>query len=134
MKSKMDWEEKFYTDEAMDKILGAADNRMKEAVGIVHSQTQKILVGKRSGRWYGSHQASAPGEPPAKWTGDLKASVETETGREGGNVVGYIGTKSDYARPLEYGSTRILPRPWLKKSYDNVHQQIVSLFAKAWFS
>ena len=37
-----------------------------------------IQTGSRSGRLYGSHRASAPGEAPANLTGDLAASIRIE--------------------------------------------------------
>lgn len=64
---------------------------------------QKIRTGARSGRQYGSHRASAPGEPPANFSGKLadsyKAKLMTDDVRSSGN----LGSNLGYARTLEYG-------------------------------
>lgn len=65
-----------------------------------------------------THQASAPGEPPASWSGDYRKSITHGIAVEGDEVSGEVGTSVEYARILEYGGVtgrghlvRILPRP-----------------------
>ena len=52
---------------------------------------------------------SQPGQPPAVDTGRLRASI---THRIEGNVA-FVGTTVEYAAYLEYGTSRIEPRPFL---------------------
>lgn len=63
-----------------------------------------------SGRWYGPHQASAPGEPPAPDTGNLRASVIAEHHADGSSTVTESGPG---ARALELGAPErgLMPRP-----------------------
>lgn len=80
-----------------------------------------IRTGIRTGRIYGTHQASAPGEPPANWTGKLAVSV-------GSRVYGWsrmeFGEEAFYGRFLEHGTVKMEPRPHVgrtvnEKSKDN---------------
>lgn len=67
-----------------------------------------------SGKVYGKHQASAPGEPPAVDFGTLRSDVQTDflSGRFGGTVA-RVGFTLDKAPMLNYGTTRMAPRPFM---------------------
>ena len=78
----------------------------------------------RKGRRYATHQASAPGEPPAVDEGELRSSVtHNVTGRPGRDlpdpggsktlVKGYTGTNLEKGPYLEFGTSRMKARPWL---------------------
>ena len=56
---------------------------------------------------------SAPGEAPAVDTGRLRASITHRVEMESGEVVGYVGTNVEYAPYLEFGTTRMKPRPFM---------------------
>jgi len=73
---------------------------------------QSILSGTRTGRMYGTHQASAPGEPPANWTGELVASGGTRYDRS--RLVGEVIFSAPYALALEFGTEKMEPRPYLR--------------------
>ena len=62
-----------------------------------------------------THQASAPGEPPAPDSGELRrmTQADTQVRREGSDVVGRVVANVDYAHALEVGTERIAPRPFL---------------------
>ena len=68
----------------------------------------------KSGRWYGPHQASAPGEMPAVDTDALSSSITSEVDGDGAVVY----TDKDYAIHLEYGAPEgnLLPRPFFGPS------------------
>lgn len=74
-----------------------------------------ILNRPGSGRVYGKHQASAPGEPPAKDTGALSANTnaDEQIRREGEDLVGRIVANSAQAEALEKGTERMAARPFL---------------------
>lgn len=55
-----------------------------------------------------THQASAPGQAPATDTGVLVSSVYFQNT---GKMSATIGSRLAYAYYLEYGTTRIAPRP-----------------------
>jgi hypothetical protein len=58
------------------------------------------------------HQASAPGEPPKTDTGGLVSSIAIVLG----SMKAQVGTGLDYGKYLEFGTTRMEPRPWLYPS------------------
>lgn len=65
----------------------------------------------------GVHQASAPGDPPALDTGNLRKTIQLARPQRitRANYVGWrIGIAAIYARALEYGYRRLLPRPYVR--------------------
>jgi len=69
-----------------------------------------ITTGSRSGRMYGSHQASAPGEPPARLSGNLAKSIKIQRVNQYATAV---RVTEEYAIFLEYGTGKIEPRPFM---------------------
>jgi hypothetical protein len=88
------------TGEIVEETLGAIETRVK--VG---------MAGPKSGRVYGSHQASAPGEMPAVDLSNLINAVQTEmtAQTEGAVHTGDI----PYAAMLEWGTTQMAARPFM---------------------
>ena len=79
---------------------------------------QKIQGGTRSGREYRRggkiHTASAPGEFPKSDKGGsgLTGSFFIRVGAD--KLTAFFGTKLAYGRYLEFGTSRMQPRPWLR--------------------
>jgi len=79
---------------------------------------EKVLDPPKTGRIYKSkrkpspHQASAPGEAPANWTGALVLSI---TARKAGKLAWEVRAGTPYARRLEFGSAsgKVAPRPFM---------------------
>lgn len=80
---------------------------------------------------YGTHP-SKPGHPPHKQTGRLKASVSFEV--LDSPIDGYykarVGTNVKYGRHLEFGTGKMAPRPWLRRSYLACKSAITQILAK----
>ena len=80
-----------------------------------------LLSRQGSGRIYKrgrkTHQASAPGEPPAPDTGSLRARTHADQSivQEGGDLVGRIVANTTYAHGLEVGTERVAARPYLSR-------------------
>lgn len=76
--------------------LGEAETIMKD----------DVLNRQGTGRKYGSHTASAPGDPPAKDTGNLSANTNADSAlREDGDTLsGSVVSNSEYAEAMEKGS------------------------------
>jgi hypothetical protein len=72
-----------------------------------------------TGRMYGTHRASAPGEPPAHLTGRLEEAIRVLHEADGGEVYVDEG-EAEYAWLLENGSPsgRLAPRPFLRPALD----------------
>lgn len=65
------------------------------------------------------HHPSYAGNPPAPDTGTLMRSITHEVTMQGREVVGEVGSiisNSDYPKYLEYGTSKMKPRPWLSAS------------------
>lgn len=71
-----------------------------------------------------THQASAPGEPPAVDRGRLRASYTWQAGGEGKGSYVDIGTNTVYAPMLEYGTSRMAPRPHFRPAIEAERQRI----------
>lgn len=69
--------------------------------------------------YHGNHHPSLPGNPPAPDTGNLRASVHYTIETSGQTIIGRVGTDVEYGKMLEYGTSKIAPRPWLKPALDN---------------
>ena len=128
-----------HIDEAIKKIADHAEERMLEAVDEVRDVTLDTLSGSRSGRQYrvpGTgvyYTASAPGEPPAVQLGDLRKSVKGGIEKEGKDVIGFVGSELPKASMLEMGTSKMLPRPWLRPSFEKSVDKVKSIFVRIWF-
>ena len=81
---------------------------------------RRISTGARSGRVYKrgksrTHQASAAGEYPKSDTGQLVSSLFFRQAAD--KLSGFFGTRLNYGRYLEYGTTRMSARSWLRPTF-----------------
>lgn len=85
--------------------LGKAETVLKE----------DILRRPGSGKIYGKHQASAPGEPPAPDTDNLRSNTNADPNirEEGDDLVGRVVSNAEYAQALEKGTERMAARPFM---------------------
>jgi hypothetical protein len=89
---------------------------------IVRAQ-QRIEDPPKTGRIYTHgpqplpHQASAPGEAPANWTGRLRESFSYT---ESGELEATVHIAEPYAADLELGTTRYAPRPFVTPTIDEI--------------
>lgn len=68
------------------------------------------------------HYPSLPGNPPAPDSDDLRKSIHWESERNGDVVIARVGTTmpdEKYPIYLEYGTSKMQPRPWLKPAMEN---------------
>jgi len=129
----------FHTKEVVKAIDDAASKKMAEAVQVVRTQTLETLSGSRSGRTYyvpgtrRTYTASAPGQPPAVATAELKQSVRVAVEGEGKTVVGMVGTDTIQGLMTEFGTVRMAARPWLRISFEKVLPKVKSILSRKWF-
>ena len=75
---KASWRLKIAVDDTVKKVNREAASRGMRAVNAIRNAELEVLRGKRSGRVYrkphtkSHYTASAPGEPPARRTGNLR--------------------------------------------------------------
>ena len=131
------FEERF--DAAIKQIGSTAFERMMEATQTVRNQVLVTLSGPRTGRTYfvpdtkKTYTASAPGEPPAVATGRLRQTVKTAVRGEGKSIMGFVGTELEYGAELEYGSSRVEARPWLRISFEKAMPDVKGILGSTWF-
>lgn len=97
---------------------------------IVHDWIVEDMGGAKSGRSY-SHlpnRSSAAGETPAVQSGELVNSLERKTTRSSrGRATAVVTTANDHAALLEYGSSRMAPRPFMRPGLDRNAEKIGDL-------
>ena len=88
----------------------------------------------------GFHRASAPGEPPAADTGNLRKNVTiakpqavSKTDASGKSIGWFFGIGVIYARALEYGfpKRKLAPRPYVAPSIDKVRPEAKKMMLNA---
>jgi HK97 gp10 family phage protein len=94
----------------LTKIINQAENLVYDgSVYMAEEMKKSIASGAKSGRRYGSHTSSAPGQSPANWTGKLLRSIKIQKTK--GMAFVYITAK--YAEFLEFGTSKMRPRPFI---------------------
>ena len=118
--------------EDIKRQLPVRANRVAQEMIIV----QKEVLGRGgSGRMYGSHQASAPGEPPAPMSGGLRGSF-VPTVIDGGNkVISRIESFKivngyNQGDLLEGGTSKMAPRPFEDEIGDAVEPIAYQIYSE----
>ena len=60
-------------------------------------------------------------------TGRLRASITHEIERSGDEVIGRVGTNVEYGVYVEYGTSRMSAKPYLRPSLENNKRKIAQL-------
>ena len=113
------------------------------AVNILRNAELQVLKGQRSGKVYrkphskASYTASAPGEAPARRTGNLRLHWNGEaTGQNnvsgGVTVTASLESQEEYAALLEHGTKHgthyTAPRPFVNRIIEKAAPEIEKLF------
>lgn len=85
---------------------------------------QSISAGAVSGK---GHVPSAPGEPPNRDTGELQSKITTTMPEP---LVAIVASEADHAVPLEFGTSRMAARPYMRPARDKTEPKIQRLFAQ----
>lgn len=84
-----------------------------------------ITTGAVSGK---NHIPSLPGQPPNNDSGVLAGSIETnDTGR----LQVTVSANAEYAVPLEFGSSKMAPRPFLRPARDKKRKEVIAVMERA---
>lgn len=81
------------------------------------------------------HHPSLPYNPPAVDTGTLRRSISIEVDEE--NLKGKVGSVVNnppygaYLEFAEYGSSKMLPRPWLKPALEKTKTEVQKIMREA---
>ena len=117
----------------IDKMAGLTSKAIRAALYEIGSESVKHLrkmvrSGGRSGRMYGSHQASAPGEPPAarsnsRLTKGMRYDVRGDFQCEFGDTAPYGGY-------LEEGTKKMDARPHVSRTVQEKQGDVRDIFRK----
>lgn len=78
------------------------------------------------------HQASAPGEFPAADSGRLDQSITSAMTHDGPDrFVSETGANAPHGPFLEFGTSRMEPRPFMGPSFDEVRPQVEASIRRA---
>lgn len=116
---------------AKNKLGEFSDNALKYLEYVIHRegfQMEADMKQSMQGQGHGAvymhggvmHQASAPGDPPAIDTGNLVNSIHNETD----DMKSTVHIDAEYAGYLEYGTTRMAPRPYVAPAVELCRQRL----------
>ena len=100
----------------------------KTAIDIEAGAKTAIQSSPASGRVYGAHKASAPGEAPATDTGNLAGSIQSVSA---GPLTWEVHVSAEYAETLELGGVHVAARPFLSPAVDAVRPGFEAAVAQA---
>jgi len=115
--------------QAPSKAIYAAEGAMKVFSIKVKEEVKKSLnVRDKIGK---SYISSAPGDPPRKRTGHLFKSVYNRINKINKFVVqGIVGDNAEYAVHLEYGTSKMAPRPYMRPAVEKNKSLFETMFKK----
>jgi len=91
--------------ELFQKLEAAVSRFVQTSAADIGEAARVAMNAPKSGRFYGAHRASAPGEAPASRSGKYLSSIEV---LEGASLEAMVGVNVPYAPVLEYGLNRPL--------------------------
>lgn len=119
---------------AFDNLTNeAAEKGLRSALGEYERILKTDVLNREgTGKQYGKHTASAPGEPPARDLGNLVANTNADTDlrEDGTDLVGSVVANSAYALPLHEGTERIAARPFMDVPAKEHERDLVGAFVR----
>ena len=134
-------------EQAAEEVRRAVDNKVKSINQQVRSRGVRVantlrnaelevLKGKRNGKVLRKkpgtkrrYRPSAPGEPPARRTGNLRlhwhGQVKSKNASRGGvSIVAELESQEEYAGYLENGTENMASRPFVEKIKEKAKPEI----------
>ena len=116
-------------------------SRGVRAVNAIRNAELEVLKGQRSGRVYrkpytkATYTASAPGEPPARRTGNLRmhwnGQVKSENASGGGvAIVAELESQESYAGHPENGTSKMAARPFVERIKKEATPEIQKIYSE----
>lgn len=148
--------------EITENINRKVISRGTRAVNAMRTAELRVLKGQRSGRVYRKpgtygeaskatkkllgeyghklrggqlYRASAPGEPPARRTGNLRLhwNGQVKKGASSGHgveIIAELESQESYAVNLENGTSKMAPRPFVEKIKEEATQEIQKIYSE----
>lgn len=102
--------------QAVTRLAGAV---VYEGADTIKAEAQRsISAGSVSGK---GHKPSKPGEPPNYDTGVLSRNIEAN---RTGALTAEVASKAAYAAPLEFGTSKMAARPYMRPARDAKREEI----------
>ena len=114
----------------MTQVEAELPSRAARAANALMNAKNEVLRGEGGGRWYGGHHASAPGEPPANWSGHFRGSSFTEL-TDDAHLPG-IMTNALYSGYLQDGTSKMAARPYRQPIIDAAMPEIEAIYNEPW--
>lgn len=134
---------KIAVDDTVKNVNREAASRGMRAVNAIRNAELEVLSGKRSGRVYrkphtkSHYTASAPGEPPARRTGNLRlnwnGTVESSSTGSGLRVTAVLESQERYSTYLENGTRRMAPRPFKQPISEKAMPEIERIYHEKYY-
>jgi HK97 gp10 family phage protein len=100
-------------------VLKAANEVRNEVLRLIQQTPKTGRLYQRRGV---THQASAPGEAPASDTGNLVRNITVEV--DPSIMSATVVSNDAYAELLEFGTTKMAPRPYMRAALDSMKDTI----------
>lgn len=112
----------------INKFESSINEAVEKAASDLEKELKKsILTGEKSGELYNSgnklHRSSAPGQAPANDSGKLANSIGHKKIKDNEFDV---TIKSNYAIILEFGTSRMQARPFIRPGIEKVRKRLSS--------
>ena len=119
---------------ALEKVKEDLENNMQEILlgggQLIRGEAiRSIQSGAKSGKTYKrynptrTHKASAPGEAPASDTGFLVSNIRVKEEKD----VVQVRSEASYSKFLEYGTSKMLARPFLFPAFEKSKPKIAEV-------
>lgn len=134
------------TGKVVGKVNQETASRAFRAANELRNSALNVLRGQRSGKKYrkpftkkATYTASAPGEPPAVRSGDLRRSWRPAAASQGETPTTFtvkpaITTDVKYAPYLQEGTPKIKPRPYEEPIVDGAKQKVMAIFSEPYLN
>ena len=117
-------------------------SRATRALNELRNAELEVLRGQRSGHTYrkypyrSTYTASAPGEPPARRSGNLRlhwnGTVETASSGEGVTVSIVLESQERYSGYLEGGTRKMEARPFHDRIVEKAEPKIAKIYGESY--
>ncbi|WEX10282.1 HK97-gp10 family putative phage morphogenesis protein [Chelativorans sp. AA-79] len=104
---------------AMTGVVRGTEAIVEEADSLMNETPRTGRTYSRNGR---THVASSPGNPPAPDTGNLRQRLRTDYDTT--ELTGTAIASTEYAEHLEFGTSKMAPRPFMRPALVNKREEI----------
>lgn len=101
---------------------------VKGANDVRNTAVKNINSHSSSGRTYGRHTASEPYSYPNTDTGYLANNIFVEI--DNNKMAADVESRAEYSEYLEFGTSKMLPRPFMQPALEENRRAIIKLFAR----